>query len=99
MNKNSSSEFFYQLFALLAALIVVHTLYVALIRPTAAATIEAQLALEAAGETIVAERTFYVVVKDYEQEACFILMLWASAIMGYKARRGHYAKRIKSRHL
>lgn len=88
MNKTISSEFIYQLFALFAALVVVHTLYVALIRPNAAATLEAQLARQAAGETIVAERTFAVVVKDYEQEACFILMLWASAIMGYKARRG-----------
>lgn len=94
MNRNTTSEFFYQLFALLAALIVVHTLYVALIRPNAAATIEEQLLREAAGETIVAERTFYVVVKDYEQEACFILMLWAAAIMGYKARRALNERRL-----
>ena len=26
----------------------------------------------------------YVIVKDYEQEICFILALWAGAIMGYK---------------
>jgi biopolymer transport protein ExbB/TolQ len=26
-----------------------------------------------------------VIIRDYEQEACFILMLWAFAIMGYKA--------------
>ena len=87
MKKNNSSEFFYQLFALLAAVIVVHTIYVALIRPAAAATIENQLTREAAGETVVTERTFYIVIKDYEQEACFVLMLWATAIMGYKARR------------
>ncbi len=94
MNKTISSEFIYQLFALFAALVVVHTLYVALIRPSAAATLEAQLARQAAGETIVAERTFAVVVKDYEQEACFILMLWASAIMAYKARRGLRERRL-----
>jgi biopolymer transport protein ExbB/TolQ len=29
---------------------------------------------------------FYVVMKDYEQESCIILMLWAFAILGYKAR-------------
>ena len=87
MRNRNSSEFFYQLFALLAALIIVHTAYVALIRPNAAAIIEDRLAREAAGETVIVERTFSIVVKDYEQEACFILMLWASAIMGYKARR------------
>tara|TARA_R110000787_G_scaffold85759_4_gene182785 strand:- start:572 stop:1369 length:798 start_codon:yes stop_codon:yes gene_type:complete len=87
MKTNHSSEFFYQLFALIAAVIMVHAVYVAVIRPNAAAIMEEQLAREAAGETVVAERTFYVVVKDYEQESCFILMLWAIAIMGYKARR------------
>ncbi len=25
-----------------------------------------------------------MVIRDYEQEACFILMLWALAIMGFK---------------
>ena len=28
-----------------------------------------------------------VVLKDFEQEACFVLMFWALAIMGYKAAR------------
>lgn len=87
MKNHTQSEFLYQLFALVAAIIVVHTLYVALIRPNAAAIMEAQLAREAAGETVVAERSFYIVVKDYEQEACFVLMLWAAAIMAFKARR------------
>lgn len=99
MKKNTSSEFVYQLFALIVTLVVVHTLYVAVIRPSAAATLETQLALQAAGETMVAERTFAVVVKDYEQEACFILMLWASAIMAYKARRSLRERQLLSQPL
>ena len=87
MRNNTSSEFLYQLFALMLALIVVHTVYVTLIRPNADAILQQQLAREAAGEPYVAERSFYIVVKDYEQESCFVLMLWACAIMGYKARR------------
>ncbi len=94
MNANSkhshnplSSEFLYQAFALLAAIIVVHTLYLTVIRPNAAAIMEEQLAREAAGQAIVAERSFYTVVKDYEQETCFILLIWSIAIMGFKARR------------
>jgi biopolymer transport protein ExbB/TolQ len=86
MRNNTSSEFLYQLFALILALILVHSFYVTLIRPNANAILQEQLAREAAGEAYVAERSFYIVVKDYEQEACFILMLWAFAIMGYKAR-------------
>ena len=30
-------------------------------------------------------RSVWVLIKDYEQESCFVLMLWAFAIMGYKA--------------
>ena len=33
----------------------------------------------------VRERRVAVLIKDLEQEACFILMFWALAIMGYKA--------------
>ena len=32
-----------------------------------------------------AEPSFWVIIKDYEQESCFILMFWAFAILGYKA--------------
>jgi len=28
-----------------------------------------------------------VVIRDFEQETCFILLIWALSIMGYKARR------------
>ena len=28
-----------------------------------------------------------MILKDYEQESCFILMFWAMAIMGFKARQ------------
>jgi biopolymer transport protein ExbB/TolQ len=82
-----SSEFIYQLFALLIAVIVVHAVYVGAIRPSADAQIRQQMELQQAGEDFVPERTFAVVIRDFEQEACFILLIWALAIMGYKARR------------
>jgi biopolymer transport protein ExbB/TolQ len=82
-----NQEFVFQLFTLLLTVIVVHSVYVAIIRPKANALIDAQLARQAAGEIYVAERSWYVVIKDYEQESCFVLMLWATAIMGYKARQ------------
>ena len=85
--QRASSEFIFQVFALVIAVIIVHAVYVTLIRPNANAIIEQQLALQAAGETVVAERSFYVVIKDYEQESCFILMLWVMSIIGYKAKR------------
>ena len=86
--KFKSSDFMFQLFALLGAIILVHAIYVAIIRPHADALIEEQLAREAAGETYIQQRSLYIVMRDYEQESCFVLMLWALAIMGLKARRG-----------
>jgi biopolymer transport protein ExbB/TolQ len=31
------------------------------------------------------DRSIFVLIRDFEQEACFILALWAFAIMGFKA--------------
>ncbi|KZX58565.1 hypothetical protein A3709_18265 [Halioglobus sp. HI00S01] len=87
MKQRMSSEFIYQLFALLIAVIVVHAAYVGAIRPAAQAQIEQQQALQASGEDYVPQRTLAVVIRDLEQEACFILLIWALAIMGYKGRR------------
>jgi len=86
MKRNGSAEFLYQLFALIIAAILVHGIYVTVIRPQADALVRYQLEQQAKGEPYVAERSLFVVLKDYEQEACFILLLWALAIMGYKAR-------------
>lgn len=88
MTQRKNHEFLYQLFALMIAVILVHGTYVTLIRPNASAQLEAELARQASGEVYVPQRSLYIVLKDYEQEACFILMLWAMAIMGFKARRG-----------
>ena len=72
MKHRMSSEFIYQLFALLIAVIVVHAVYVGAIRPAADAEIQREMALQAAGEDFVPERSFAVVIRDFEQEACFI---------------------------
>ena len=85
MKSRLPSEFMFQVVALLAAVIVVHAFYVGLIRPAADAQLAAQAALQAAGEAFVPERSLFVVIRDFEQEACFILMIWALAIMGLKA--------------
>ena len=87
MKQRMSSEFIYQVFALLIAVIVVHALYVGVIRPSANAQIEKQMAQQAAGEEVITTRSFTVVIRDFEQESCFILLIWALAIMGYKGRR------------
>ncbi len=99
MKNRMSSEFIYQLFALLIAIIVVHALYVGVIRPSARDHLEREAALQAAGELETTTRTLVVVIGDFEQEACFILLIWALAIMGYKARRGMHERDMLDRRL
>ncbi len=79
-------EFVYQVVALVIAIVLVHLVYITVIRPNADAILSAQAERAAAGEEYVQDRSLYVVLKDFEQEACFVLMFWAMAIMGYKAR-------------
>lgn len=40
-----------------------------------------------------------VVIRDFEQEACFILLIWALAIMGYKGRRMMHERELLERRL
>ncbi|MBT8486910.1 MAG: MotA/TolQ/ExbB proton channel family protein [Phycisphaerales bacterium] len=80
-----STEFVFQVIALLVAVILVHAVYVTVVRPGAQEALERERAAMASDPDHVAERSLFVVVRDYEQEACFVLMLWAFAIMGYKA--------------
>lgn len=84
MNKSFPTEFVYQLFALLVAFILVHALYVTLIRPQADAFLEQEAIRIKTDPEYVQQRSFFVVIKDYEQEACIVLALWALAILGYK---------------
>jgi biopolymer transport protein ExbB/TolQ len=84
------SEFFYQIVALVLSFIVVHTIYVGLVRPNAEVVLERErisiASQETSGEIATIERSAWVVLKDYEQESCFILMLWVMAIMGLKTQ-------------
>ncbi len=82
--RGSSREFVYQILALLVAALFVHTVYATVVRPNAARDIEAQALARQTDESAVPERSVFVVVRDLEQEVCFILLLWALAIIGYK---------------
>ena len=86
MKRQLPFELIYQVGALIAAIIVVHLIYITVIRPQADAILELRAERTAAGEEYVQERSIYIVLKDFEQESCFILMFWAMAIMGYKGR-------------
>lgn len=93
MKQQLRFEFIYQATALLLAVIVVHLVYVTVIRPNADAIMRVQSEQIAQGGDFVPDRSIYVVLKDFEQESCFVLMFWAIAIMGYKGRNAFRGKK------
>jgi len=85
MNRKLPNEFTFTVVALLLSVILVHAAYVLHVRPVAEAQMRADREAMAKDPEYVQQRSIYVVIKDYEQEAEIILMLWALAILGYKA--------------
>ena len=87
--QRTNHQFFYQLVALLLSIIVVHLIYTAVIRPNADLLLAINAEAIAAGATVgpASERSLYIILKDFEQEACLILMCWALAIMALKAQQ------------
>ncbi len=79
-----SFEFFYQVFSLVVIIIVVHAAYVGVVRPRGDAILAQQAAAMQKDKSAVGERSIYVLIYDWEQEAVIILALWALAIMGFK---------------
>lgn len=57
--------------ALIISVIFVHLIYIGYVRPEASALIEI-----AQAQGLSSPRDIVVILKDYEQEICFILMLW-----------------------
>lgn len=85
MKRFFPNEFLYQLFALIIIVIMVHSVYVTLVRPQAAAVLAEQSLRSQSDTNYTPEPNFWVIIKDYEQEACFVLMFWSFAILAYKA--------------
>lgn len=85
MKRNFRNEFLYQVFALIIGVILVHAVYVTVVRPQATAILAEQTLRIQEDENYTPERSLYILIRDFEQEACFVLMLWAFSIMGFKA--------------
>lgn len=78
------TEFVFQIFSLLIAFIVIHSVYVTVIRPNADAFLAEERAQIKLDSKYQPQRSFFVVVRDFEQETCFVLMVWALSILGFK---------------
>ncbi len=75
--------------ALIICILIVHMIYIGYVRPEANALIEVA---QANGQT--APREVVVVLKDYEQEICFILMLWGCFLIS-----NNYREILKTKYL
>lgn len=76
------------LLALLACFVIIEVGYRAVVRPQAA-VLDAQnrAAAARAGDTaFVPERSVWVIIRDFEQQACFTLFAWALLLIGARLR-------------
>ena len=94
MKKHFTESFVAHLLALAIAWALVHTVYVSFVRPNAAAIMEERRERLARDEAFVAERSIFITLRDYEQETCLILMLWAFSIMGFKVWNNSRERRL-----
>ena len=93
------NELLYSLFAFIIVAIAVHAVYVTVVRPRAETVLAEQRTAMQKDPNFVAERSIYVVLKDWEQEAEIILGLWALAIIGYKSWRTRNERALLARDL
>ena len=73
------SQIIKSLIALVVSIVVVHLVYAGIIRPQAEVVTEAARQL---GQT--SPRELVVILKDYEQEICIILMMWGTYLIAVK---------------
>jgi biopolymer transport protein ExbB/TolQ len=99
MKNKYLSEVIYQLFALVIIVIVVHAVYVAVIRPNADIVAQQQAMMQQADSSYEPEQSLYVILKDFEQETCIILFFWAIFIIGMKASRTMKERALLDREL
>ena len=82
MKKDFPFDFFYALITLLLSFTLVHAVYTILVRPQAEAILEHQREVWAENPLASMPRSPWVIVKDHEPEACFVLAIWAGFILG-----------------
>jgi biopolymer transport protein ExbB/TolQ len=93
------SELLFSVFSLIIITIAVHSVYVTVVRPRAAAVLVEQREAMKKDPNFVSQRSIYVVLKDWEQESEIILALWAFALIGYKSMHSRRERGLLDRDL
>ncbi len=84
MSKLYSNDFVFQATTLVLAFLIMHVPWTLVVRPRARVVLETQAREMRTNPEYIQERSWWVIIKDPEQEWEFILCLWALCIMGAK---------------
>ena len=94
MKTRYPKEFLFSMISLLAAIVLIQVVWSAWVRPNASAVLAVQEEEMDKDPNYVPERSLFVIMKDWEQESCVILMLWAVAMIGFKTRATHLEQEL-----
>ena len=83
MKTRYPKELLFSLGSLLLAIVVIQSIWSFWVRPNAQAVLTAQYEQMRKDPNYVPERSMFVIMKDWEQESCVILMIWALAMIGF----------------
>ncbi|MGQ0383399.1 MAG: MotA/TolQ/ExbB proton channel family protein [Gammaproteobacteria bacterium] len=86
MKTRYPKEFLYSLAVLIVATIVIHSIWTVWVRPNAQAVLAVQYESMRKDPNFVPERSMFVIMKDWEQESCVVLMIWALGMIAFKNR-------------
>jgi biopolymer transport protein ExbB/TolQ len=87
----------YSISALLLAVIIIHSIWTLVIRPRAAAVLSQRVVVTNSAnvkQQVLQLRSVYVILKDYEQETCVILMLWSLLLLARQAQDTRLARKL-----
>jgi biopolymer transport protein ExbB/TolQ len=90
----------YSISALLLAVIIIHSIWTLYIRPHAVAVLSQRVTVtnsSNATHRVLQLRSVYVILKDYEQEFCVILCIWALALLARQAHETRQARQLLDR--
>ncbi|HRB12821.1 MAG TPA: MotA/TolQ/ExbB proton channel family protein [Vicinamibacteria bacterium] len=99
MRKLHVDDFVFQVATLVFSFLVVHVPYTLVVRPNAQVVLEEQALQMRTNPEYVQQRSWWVIIKDPEQEWEFILCLWALAIMASKWRASSQERALLERNL
>ena len=90
----------YSISALLLAVILIHSIWTLAIRPRAEAVLSQRVVVTNSKNVkaqVLQLRSIYVILKDYEQETCVILMLWSLLLLARQAQDTRLGRQLLDR--